>query len=57
MGSEGGARNGTLMGAGCRLIRAFTIALEQSSYRRGGLVASASEGRLVVLVVISICVV
>ena len=42
-GRRGGGRNknGTLMRAGCRLVRAFTIPLEQSPYRRGGLVAIA----------------
>ena len=45
MGPEGGGggrnKNGTLMRAGCRLVRAFTIPLEQSPDRRGGLVAIA----------------
>ena len=44
-GGGGGGRNknGTLMRAGCRLGRAFTIPLEQSPYRRGGLVAIARQ--------------
>ena len=42
-GAGGGGRNknGTLMKAGCRLVRAFTILLDQSLYRRAGLVAIA----------------
>ena len=42
-GGGGGGRNknGTLMRAECRLVRAFTIPLEQSPYRSGGLVAIA----------------
>ena len=40
-GGAGRNKNGTLMRAGCRLVRAFTIPLEQSPYRRGGLVAIA----------------
>ena len=42
-GGWGGGRNknGTLMRSGYRLVRAFTIPLEKSSCRRGGLVAIA----------------
>ena len=48
MNGAGGGRNknGTLMRAGCRLVRAFTIPLEQSPYRRGGLVAIARQRRV-----------
>ena len=44
-GRGGGVRNknGTLMRAGCRLVRAFTIPLEHSPYRHGGLVAIARQ--------------
>ena len=42
-GVRGRNKNGTLMRAGCRLGRAFTIPLEQSPYRRGGLVAIARQ--------------
>ena len=42
-GGGGRNKNGTLMRAGCRLGRAFTIPLEQSPYRRGGLVAIARQ--------------
>ena len=43
-GRGGGANiNGKIMRAGCRPIRAFTIPLKQSSYRRGGLVAIARQ--------------
>ena len=61
MGPEGGGgggrnKNGTLMRAGCRLVRAFTIPLEQSPYRRRRSSGySASEVRLVLLVGISVC--
>ena len=42
-GGGGRNKNGTLMRVGCRLVRAFTILLEQSPYRRGGLVAIARQ--------------
>ena len=40
-GGGGRNKNGTLMRAGCWLVRAFTIPLEWSPHRRGGLVAIA----------------
>ena len=40
-GGGGRNKNGTLMRPGCQLVRAFTIPLEQSPYRSGGLVAIA----------------
>ena len=47
LGRKGGGgvrnKNGTLMRAGCRLVRAFTIPLEHSPYRHGGLVAIARQ--------------